>query len=141
MTTPPRSPDGDPAVPLDRSTTAAAAGRGEARPSFPGTPDATVPRPAGTDDFAAGRAQGRAVEIVVDGKAVPAAPGMSVAAALLASGRKAWRTTASGAPRGLFCGIGVCFDCTATVDGRPHTRTCITPVGPGLTVDTSGGPR
>lgn len=83
----------------------------------------------------------RGVEIVVDGVAVPADIGMSIAAALLASGRRSWRTTASGLPRGLFCGIGVCFDCTATVDGSAHTRTCITPVAPGLTVDTGGTAR
>ncbi|MGW2362580.1 2Fe-2S iron-sulfur cluster-binding protein, partial [Streptomyces phaeofaciens] len=25
-------------------------------------------------------------------------------------------------PRGVFCGIGVCFDCLVTVDGRPNQR-------------------
>lgn len=76
------------------------------------------------------------VEIVVDGRPVAAEAGASVAAALLASGRRAWRTTPSGAPRGLFCGIGVCFDCTATVDGAASTRTCVTTVAPGMTVAT-----
>ena len=48
----------------------------------------------------------------VDGAAVPFVPGQTVAAALVADGRLAWRRTRStGMPRGVFCGIGVCFDC------------------------------
>ncbi|BCB75360.1 (2Fe-2S)-binding protein [Phytohabitans flavus] len=80
------------------------------------------------------------VEIEVDGQPVPARTGASVAVALLESGRVAWRTTASGRPRGLFCGIGVCHDCTATVDGVPGVRTCVTTVAPGLRVATGGAP-
>lgn len=79
------------------------------------------------------------VEIEVDGRPVPARAGASVAAALLASGRVAWRTTASGRPRGVFCGIGVCHDCTATVDSVPAVRTCVTTVAPGMRVETDGG--
>jgi hypothetical protein len=75
----------------------------------------------------------------VDGRPVDAPEGASVAAALLASGRRAWRITASGRPRGVFCGIGVCHDCTATVDGVEGVRTCVTAVVPGMRV-TTGGP-
>ncbi|MCF8038149.1 MAG: (2Fe-2S)-binding protein, partial [Desulfohalobiaceae bacterium] len=31
-------------------------------------------------------------------------------------------------PRGFFCGMGVCYDCLVTVDGRPGTRACMTQV-------------
>jgi predicted molibdopterin-dependent oxidoreductase YjgC len=79
------------------------------------------------------------VDIVVDGRQIPARRGASVAAALLASGRIAWRTTVAGRPRGVFCGIGVCHDCTATVDDMPGVRTCVTTVAPGMRVQTDGG--
>ena len=75
-----------------------------------------------------------------DGEPVRALPGQSVGAALLAAGRRSWRTTRSGGrPRGLFCGIGVCFDCLVTVDGRPGERACVTPAVAGAVVTTQEG--
>jgi D-hydroxyproline dehydrogenase subunit gamma len=76
------------------------------------------------------------VTIDVDGHPVTAGEGASIAAVLLVAGRRAWRTTTSGASRGVFCGIGVCHDCTATVDGVPDVRTCVTTVAPGMRVTT-----
>ncbi|QYC41033.1 Hydrogen cyanide synthase subunit HcnA [Nonomuraea coxensis DSM 45129] len=67
------------------------------------------------------------------GAAVPAEPGQSVGAALVAAGIRDWRTTRRGGrPRGLFCGIGVCFDCLITVNGIPDLRACLTPAADGL---------
>jgi len=87
-----------------------------------------------------GLQRGRAVEIVVDGLPVPAFEGESVAAALLAAGTRVLRTTARhGAPRGLYCGIGVCFECVMTVDRRPNVRACQTPVRDGMQVETQRG--
>ncbi|WP_290060086.1 (2Fe-2S)-binding protein [Amycolatopsis solani] len=65
------------------------------------------------------------VEITVDGEPVAGTDGQTVAAVLLASGRLSWRTTRSGAPRGVFCGIGACFDCLLTVNGVPDVRACL----------------
>jgi predicted molibdopterin-dependent oxidoreductase YjgC len=81
------------------------------------------------------------VELTVDGRPVTAPQGASVAAAMLAAGRRAWRTTAAGDARGVFCGIGACFECTATVDGTAGVRTCLTPVAPGMRVRTTGAAR
>jgi aerobic-type carbon monoxide dehydrogenase small subunit (CoxS/CutS family) len=54
-------------------------------------------------------------------------PGQSIGAALLAAGHRSWRTTRrQGGPRGIFCGIGVCFDCVVIVNGRPGQRACLT---------------
>ncbi|MEV5557743.1 (2Fe-2S)-binding protein [Nonomuraea wenchangensis] len=67
------------------------------------------------------------------GAVVPAEPGQSVGAALVAAGIRDWRSTRRGGrPRGLFCGIGVCFDCLITVDGVPDRRACLTPAADGL---------
>lgn len=78
--------------------------------------------------------------LTFDGAAVAFVPGQSVAAALLASGRLAWRTTRhTGRPRGLFCGIGVCFDCLVTIDGHPNQRACLVPARPGMSVQPQLG--
>jgi hypothetical protein len=71
--------------------------------------------------------RGRATsEITFEGRPIPVAPGQSVGAALVAAGITSWRTTrVNGKPRGLFCGIGVCFDCLVTVNGRPSLRACM----------------
>jgi hypothetical protein len=64
------------------------------------------------------------LRITVDGEPVTGIAGQTVAGILLASGRLSWRTTRSGAPRGVFCGIGSCFDCVLTVNGVPDVRAC-----------------
>ena len=76
--------------------------------------------------------RGPAVTILLDGEAVEAYEGETVAAVLLARGEIATRTTPGGEPRGIFCGMGVCFDCLMIVDGVPNTRACMTWVRDGL---------
>lgn len=75
-----------------------------------------------------------------DDREVPFRPGQSVGAALTACGIRSWRTTrGTGRPRGLFCGIGVCFDCLVTVDGRPNQRACLFTATEDLDVTTQEG--
>jgi hypothetical protein len=51
-----------------------------------------------------------------------------------------WRTTrGSGERRGVFCGIGVCFDCLLTVNGRPNQRACLVRAAPGDVIRTQEG--
>ena len=53
-----------------------------------------------------------------EGADIPAVPGMSVAAALLAHGTTAFRQTpTSGSDRGPFCMMGACYDCMVIIDG------------------------
>jgi aerobic-type carbon monoxide dehydrogenase small subunit (CoxS/CutS family) len=75
------------------------------------------------------------IELVVDGAPLRAPAGQSLAAALIASGRVALRNSPSGAPRGLYCGIGVCQECRVVVDGEVM-RACVTPVVAGMRVST-----
>ncbi len=80
------------------------------------------------------------MRLTLDGTPIEAAPGQSVGAALTAAGIRSWRTTrVAGRPRGLFCGIGACFDCLLTVDGRPHQRACLTPAREGMVLESGGG--
>lgn len=76
------------------------------------------------------------IEILVDGRAVPALEGETVAAALTAAGQLALRHHAQGGERGLYCGMGACFDCRVSIDGRPGERACLAPVRAGMRVQT-----
>jgi predicted molibdopterin-dependent oxidoreductase YjgC len=81
--------------------------------------------------------RGETLLIEVDGQPVEAYAGETVAAVLLAVGRRSFRHTDKGhVPRGLFCGMGICFDCLVTVDGVPNVRACMTPVQTGMVVET-----
>jgi sarcosine oxidase subunit alpha len=76
--------------------------------------------------------------IVVNGKQAGAFAGESVATALLGLGLRTFRHMEDGTPRGLYCGMGVCFDCLVTVDGVENVRACMTPVTEGMVIDTGG---
>ncbi|MFI9509616.1 (2Fe-2S)-binding protein [Nocardia sp. NPDC052566] len=82
-----------------------------------------------------GRAD-RPLRITVDGDPVVGVHGQTLASVLLADGRSHWRTAPTGGPRGVFCGIGVCFDCVATVNGIPDVRLCRRPAREGDMVTT-----
>jgi predicted molibdopterin-dependent oxidoreductase YjgC len=73
------------------------------------------------------------------GRTLAAREGQTVAAALATAGVRAWRTTRGGMrPRGVFCGIGACFDCLLTIDGRPAQRACLVPVRDGMILGDIG---
>jgi len=66
-----------------------------------------------------------ALHIELDGTTVDGLRGQTIAGVLLGSGVLAWRRTSrTGSPRGVFCGIGVCFDCIVTVNGQRDVRAC-----------------
>ena len=85
---------------------------------------------------------GTPVAITVDGKAVAARTGDTVAAALLVAGIEHCRTTpVTGAPRAPYCLMGVCFDCLVTIDGVGSRQACLVPVREGMKVETQQGRR
>ncbi|WP_223267933.1 (2Fe-2S)-binding protein [Streptosporangium nondiastaticum] len=80
--------------------------------------------------------------VYVDGERHRALPGQTVAALLLATGHRSWRTTRlGGRPRGVFCGIGVCYDCLLVVNGLPDVRACLRELRDGDRVETLRGAR
>lgn len=82
------------------------------------------------------------VEVTIDGRPFAARAGDTVAAALLAAGGLACRTTpVSGAERGPFCMMGMCFDCLVTIDGVPNRQGCLVPVRAGMRIERQAGAR
>ncbi len=72
------------------------------------------------------------VSFTFDGEPMLAVQEQTIAAALIDQGIVSWRTTrVDERPRGLLCGIGVCYDCLITLNGEPNVRACITRVEPG----------
>ncbi len=63
-----------------------------------------------------------------EGTPLVARAGETLAATLAAHGIKVFRTTASGAGRGLYCGMGVCQECLVEIGGQPNRRACMTRV-------------
>jgi D-hydroxyproline dehydrogenase subunit gamma len=86
-----------------------------------------------------GLERGPAVRVSVDGRPVTAHLGETVATVLLAEGLVATRTTMGGSPRGVYCGMGVCFDCLVVVDDVPNTRACMTWVRDGMRISRQAG--
>jgi glycine/D-amino acid oxidase-like deaminating enzyme len=82
------------------------------------------------------RPVGRSIAFSFDGQPIQALEGETIAASLSAAGMTALRKTASGAPRGLHCGMGACWDCLVTVDGRVGQRACMTQAADGLVVES-----
>ena len=76
------------------------------------------------------------LNIRIDQKEVRVPAGISVAAALLTQGIKTLRWSAEGDPRGLFCGMGVCYECLVTIDGQPDQRACMSLVEEGMHIHT-----
>lgn len=69
---------------------------------------------------------------------VPALPGQTIGAALMAAGVVELRRGPDGKPRGMFCGIGVCFECMVAVQGKGTVRSCVQPAEPGMRVSRAG---
>ena len=87
-------------------------------------------------------AAGGRIRVTIDGNAVDARAGDSVAAAMLASGLDHCRTTAvSGENRAPYCMMGACFDCLVTVDGIGNRQGCLIEVRDGMRIETQHGRR
>ena len=83
-----------------------------------------------------------AIAFDFEGATLQACTGDSVAAALLANGVLAFRTTPiSGAPRGPWCLIGNCHECLVEIDGEPNRQACMIEVRAGMRVRRQHGAR
>ena len=73
--------------------------------------------------------------IKVNGTAVRVTAETSVAAATMMAGEPC-RISVRGEPRGPLCGMGICMECRATVNGWKHQRTCQLMCAPAMEVVT-----
>jgi predicted molibdopterin-dependent oxidoreductase YjgC len=80
------------------------------------------------------------IRIFLNGEATIVSDGQSVGALLLEEGLRITRTTRfASQPRGMFCGIGICFDCLITINGVTNQRACLTGVEEGMSIETQHG--
>jgi D-hydroxyproline dehydrogenase subunit gamma len=63
------------------------------------------------------------MEVTINSVAHVVEAGCTIAVAI-AIADLACRTSVGGEKRGPLCAMGICFECRATVNGVPHTRTC-----------------
>ena len=92
------------------------------------------PEPLHASSGASGDAEDT-IRILVDGEPVRARVGQTVAAALLSAGERVLRRTrASGDARGVYCAMGVCYECVVKVDGVIE-RACMREVRDGMRIE------
>jgi sarcosine oxidase subunit alpha len=80
-------------------------------------------------------AEPRMIEVTVNGLTVRLTEGSMVSTALL-NAEAPCRMSVGGEPRTALCGMGICFECRAEVDGVPHRRTCQLACEPGMQIRT-----
>ena len=88
----------------------------------------------------AGSQRGQPFTFCFAGREIRAYEGETIAAALLAAGVRQFRQTSGrGAQRGMFCNMGVCYDCLVEIDGRLNRRACREVASPQMTVNPHRG--
>jgi hypothetical protein len=75
------------------------------------------------------------LKLTINGRATTMPENSTVAAALLMA-KDPCRISVTGEPRTALCGMGICFECRATVDGTIHRRTCQLLCREGMVVET-----
>jgi sarcosine oxidase subunit alpha len=73
------------------------------------------------------------IEVTVNGKMLRVLPGTTAAAALFVAG--AFRKSVRGELRAPLCGMGICFECRARVDGQEHVKSCQVICAHGMRID------
>jgi len=75
------------------------------------------------------------ITVSVNEKPVIVNADASAAVAIVMAG-VACRISVDGERRGPLCGMGICFECRATINGIPHCRSCQIQCEPGMDVRT-----
>lgn len=78
-----------------------------------------------------------AVNVYVNGQSVSAFAGDTVAGLLFTIGAlRVRRSFNLQLPRGYYCGMGVCWECTVAIDGQSGVRACLTEIRDGMRIVT-----
>jgi predicted molibdopterin-dependent oxidoreductase YjgC len=72
----------------------------------------------------------------VNGREVAVPAGSMVSTAVVLAGETAFRRSVTGEARAPLCGMGICFECRVTIDGREHQRSCQVVCSDGMDVRT-----
>jgi sarcosine oxidase subunit alpha len=81
--------------------------------------------------------RGESVTILINGRKTTCCRGESVHAVLLAAGHRQLRNSKTGGgARGVFCGMGVCYECMVTINGVSNQRACMIDVEDGMEILT-----
>ena len=79
--------------------------------------------------------RGEEIVFFVNGKTISAHVGETIHSALIAAGYRQFRKSKTGQPRGVHCGMGVCYECLVTVNKGAARRACVTTVEEGMEVE------
>jgi hypothetical protein len=84
--------------------------------------------------------RGRAVEIFINQHKVFAFEGELVSTVLHAEGIRTFnRKHKTSNPSGIYCGMGICYECLVIIDGIPNIRACQTLIENMMVIETSDG--
>ncbi len=84
--------------------------------------------------------RGREVKFTFDGREMTGYEGETIAAALTANGVRDFRESIKlQHPRGFFCAIGRCANCSMVVDGVPNTKVCVIPLKGNMKIERQHG--
>ena len=75
------------------------------------------------------------ITLRINGAPVSVPAGATVAVAMTIA-EQACRRSVNGELRGPLCGMGICFECRAVINGVPHSRSCQVPCEAGMDVRT-----
>ena len=71
--------------------------------------------------------RGKSIEVTIDGQKTQAFDGELVSTVLQAEGIVIFsRKHTTGQPCGVYCGMGVCYECLVTINGINNIRACQT---------------
>ncbi len=82
--------------------------------------------------------RGRKIVFFVNGRSTTAHMGETIHAALIVAGYRQFRKSKTHQPRGVFCGMGVCYEFLVTVNNGSTQRACVTVAEEGMEVVIDG---
>ncbi len=81
--------------------------------------------------------RGEPIHITINQKNVTAFEGELVSTVLHCEGIRVFqRKHMNVRPSGIYCGMGICYECLVKINGVPNIRACQTPIVDGMIIST-----
>jgi sarcosine oxidase subunit alpha len=74
------------------------------------------------------------IDLSVNGVPIAVPAGTMVSTAVALAGVTRFRRSVTGEARAPLCGMGICFECRVSINGREHCRSCQVPCENGMEV-------